>query len=100
MEEHELLVLSGKDAGKAFPLGGSCVRVGSGPANDVRLTDDTVSSSHVSIEQTKDGYLLKDLGSTNGTRVNGVPVVEAFLLRGADLTLGDTRLRFQQRQKH
>ena len=72
--------------------------MGHGTENDVCLSDETVSWSHLSIEDTPEGHVIKDLGSTNGTRVNGVPVVEALLLPGADIALGETTLRFQLRR--
>lgn len=91
----EFVVMMGVDIGKVFPIVGSPVRVGYGEMNEIRLSDEAVSTEHLVLEQTEKGYRLRDLGSTNGTRLNGVPVVEAFLPPGAEVWVGDTRLRFQ-----
>ncbi|MBI4859221.1 MAG: FHA domain-containing protein [Candidatus Riflebacteria bacterium] len=98
LDRYELLALSGPDGGKTFTIQRSPVQVGHGAENDICLTDETVSRVHLSIEDTPDGHRIKDLGSTNGTRVNGVPVVDALLLPGADIALGETTLRFQPRR--
>jgi len=99
LAEFELFVVGGPDVGKTFPLSGSLVRIGHSDDADIVLSDETVSHAHLSIEETPAGYLVKDLGSTNGTRLNGVPVVEALLLPGADLVLGESTLRFQPRRR-
>ena len=71
------------------------VRVGAGPGNDVILEDGTVSSVHLEITATDRGYKVRDLGSTNGTRVQGVRVVEAVLEDGQTLHAGEVALRFE-----
>jgi transcriptional regulator with GAF, ATPase, and Fis domain len=70
------------------------VTIGSDAGNHVVLADDTVSRFHAEIVRRGDGYLLRDLESTNGTCVDGVRIVEAFLSPGANLTVGEARLRF------
>jgi DNA-binding NtrC family response regulator len=67
--------------------------IGSGPAADLRIEDRTVSRRHAAVEVTGDRARITDLGSANGTTVNGVPVVEAFLLGGEVLGLGATSVR-------
>jgi DNA-binding NtrC family response regulator len=62
--------------------------------NDVVLDDDTVSRHHCRIIQEDDHYILHDLGSTNGTHINGVRVREAFLWPGATIAVGNTQVRF------
>ena len=42
-----------------------------------------------------DGYVVVDLQSTNGTRVNGVAITERRLANGDEITVGATRLRFE-----
>jgi pSer/pThr/pTyr-binding forkhead associated (FHA) protein len=88
----------GADVGKTFAVVGSPVRLGYGEMNEIQLTDEAVSTQHCVLEETEKGYRIRDLGSTNGTRLNGVPVVEAFLPPGAEIWLGDSRLRFQPRR--
>lgn len=99
LERFELFVLGGPERGAHLPLNGTIATVGYGPQNDIRLRDESVSDQHMSLEETPTGILLKDLGSTNGTRLNDVPVREAFLKPGSDITLGDTTVRFQPRRE-
>jgi len=84
-----------KDAsGKVHRFDALSVRVGAGPGNDLLLDDGTVSSVHLEIHATPHGFKIRDLGSTNGTLVNGVRVVEAFLEDGATITVGEVPLAF------
>ena len=48
------------------------VRIGAGPGNDWRIANNTVSAVHAEITITDKGFRVKDLGSTNGTFINGV----------------------------
>jgi hypothetical protein len=57
------------------------IRIGTAPDNELVLNDDTVSRLHAEILKTKDGYLIRDLGSTNGTFVGNVRVKEVFFNR-------------------
>ncbi|MBI4859136.1 MAG: FHA domain-containing protein, partial [Candidatus Riflebacteria bacterium] len=98
IRECELVVLDGPDKGRRFRLQGAVVRVGKGEDNDVALSDEAVSRTHLVIEDREEGYLLKDLGSTNGSFVNGVQTREAVLEPGATVVLGKTTLTFQPKQ--
>jgi DNA-binding NtrC family response regulator len=73
---------------------GQRVTLGSAPDNDLVLSDETVSRHHARILRSGDRYLLQDLGSTNGSAVNGVSVKEAYLEPGMALALGSVELRF------
>ncbi|HRI50868.1 MAG TPA: FHA domain-containing protein [Pseudomonadota bacterium] len=70
------------------------VRIGAMDDNDLVITDETVSRYHCRIVQEEGGYLLCDLGSTNGTFVNGVRVREAFLNSGSTIGLGQSEVQF------
>ncbi len=70
------------------------VRIGTSPANDVVLGDPHASRFHCEIRVTDEGHLLRDLGSTNGTRVGEVDVKEGLLRPGATLLIGETKIRF------
>jgi transcriptional regulator with GAF, ATPase, and Fis domain len=89
-----LEVTAGPDRGKSVDLDRPRVRIGTGPANDLVLGDRSVSRLHAEIELGEDGFRLRDLGSTNGTRVGGLRVVDAFLEPGARLRFGATEVRF------
>ncbi|MCC7073849.1 MAG: sigma 54-interacting transcriptional regulator [Deltaproteobacteria bacterium] len=70
-------------------------RLGAGPGNDLLLADPTVSSVHAEIVATPQGFRIRDLGSTNGTSVGGVRVLEAFLDDAALIKLGEVELTFR-----
>ncbi len=70
------------------------VTIGAAEDNDVVLRDETVSRYHCRIFREGGSYLVKDLGSTNGTFVNRVRVREAWLRPGCNLSLGTSELRF------
>jgi len=70
------------------------VRIGASAANDVVLEDEHASRFHCEIRKTSEGYLLRDLGSMNGTRVGDVDVKECLLHPGAVITVGGTHIRF------
>lgn len=73
---------------RVHPLQGERVRLGRAPENDIRLADPSVSRFHAVIERSPDGWLVRDLGSTNGTRHNGARVERAPLAAGDRLVLG------------
>lgn len=68
--------------------------IGSRPDSDLRLEDPTVSRKHAEILRTAEGFLLQDVGSTNGTFLNGVKVDRAYLRDGAVITVGETSMVF------
>jgi DNA-binding NtrC family response regulator len=81
-----------KKTGKKHRFDMLNVRIGAGRGNDLVLDDLTVSSVHAEIQATPRGFKVKDLGSTNGTSVNGVRVVEAFLDDSVVLAIGEVQL--------
>jgi transcriptional regulator with GAF, ATPase, and Fis domain len=89
-----LEIIEGTDAKQTRPLAKKSVLVGTHPSSDLVLTDPHVSRAHARIDVEGEDYVLTDLGSTNGTRVNGVRVRQAILEPGVVVELGATRLRF------
>jgi pSer/pThr/pTyr-binding forkhead associated (FHA) protein len=69
-------------------LMGDVIAIGRAPSNDVVIDDPTVSSHHASLTKSTSGYRLKDLGSTNGTQINGVSITDAELKDGAEIRFG------------
>ena len=67
--------------GRRYPLGVERLRLGRGDDNDIRIHDNSVSRRHAVIEPDSDGYLVLDLGSTNGTYVNDQQVTMPTVLR-------------------
>ncbi len=69
--------------------------LGRHPNNSIQLLDKIVSKEHCTIEQRGDAFVLRDLGSLNGTYINGERVNGEQLLRhGDDIALGGTRARY------
>jgi DNA-binding NtrC family response regulator len=86
-----VVVLSGSARGDSRPLGEK-LRVGKAPDNDLVLADDTVSRHHCELTRANDGVHVLDLGSTNGTRVQGARVSEAIVQPGTVLKVGEVEL--------
>jgi hypothetical protein len=68
-----------------FPRGGNFFSIGRDAGCDLAIADMTVSRMHARLERTADGWLLTDLASTNGTRVNGWRVRGQVQVRAGDL---------------
>ena len=78
--------------GVSVPLSGPVI-IGRSPDADLVIGDDFVSSTHAKIVPTADGILLEDLGSTNGTLVNGQPATRPLRIEPGDvIELGQNRL--------
>ncbi|QDU19588.1 ATP-binding protein [Urbifossiella limnaea] len=90
-----LIVLRGVDEGKQFDLAGPAVVVGRHSTNPVSLHDTQVSRKHFELKSLPDGgYQLFDLGSGNGTLLNGQPVKAAPLRTGDRIAVGQTQLLY------
>jgi len=68
-------------------------RIGRHPENDLQITDPNVSRFHALVEPKGQGLLLRDLGSKNGTFVNGERIREAWLRAGDEVRVGKVRMR-------
>ncbi|UCD70679.1 MAG: sigma 54-dependent Fis family transcriptional regulator [Syntrophobacterales bacterium] len=89
-----MVVIAGTDLQKTFAIEGKKVTIGSQEDNHCILNDPTVSRHHAVIEETGKGYILRDVGSTNGTHLNGIRIKEAYLEYGSIIGLGNTQLQF------
>jgi hypothetical protein len=74
---------------------GATLRLGRSSDNDLHLNDTFVSSHHARMSVTAEGLLLEDLGSTNGTFLNGEEVGRAWLQPGDEVAVGDTVFRVE-----
>ena len=80
--------------GTAHPLSRAVTRLGRGTDVDIRIDDPGCSRHHAEVLLGRE-VLLRDLGSTNGSYVDGVQVGESVLHDGAVVQLGGTRLTFR-----
>jgi hypothetical protein len=85
---------NGEREGETVPVTGSGVTVGRRPGNSIQLLDASVSGRHAEFLIEGDGVLLRDLGSTNGSRVAGERVSERHLRHGDEVLLGNVRVTF------
>jgi len=90
-----LRVKSGEQIGTSIELGAQEITIGRGSTNDLLLDDPTVSFNHAQIFPSASGLQLIDLGSTNGTFVNGQRIKKAFLEHKASIKLGTVVLVFE-----
>jgi hypothetical protein len=81
--------------GTRVPLGDDAVAIGRMPDCDVVLDDRNVSRRHAEVRRIPNGFVVVDLESTNGTKVNGAGVKERRLDDGDELLLGSSTLRFE-----
>lgn len=79
---------SGPWAGKLYPLDKPVVGVGRVAPNDIVVDDDSVSRAHAELAKQGEGYIVRDLGSANGTLVNGAPTTTKALKPGDVIRFG------------
>ena len=77
-----------------FPLSKNTTVIGRTKDCDLPLADNTISRLHAEISNSEKGYLLTDLGSYNGTRVNGKAIERALLKHGDKIQIGLAKLTF------
>ena len=81
----------------SYEIDSAAVTVGRGHANDIPLDDEFASTQHARVESRPDGVWLEDVGSTNGTAVNGVLIEKPLKLSPGDvIRIGETDLRFER----
>jgi pSer/pThr/pTyr-binding forkhead associated (FHA) protein len=89
-KNYRLLVIKGYNKGEVFPLEGDEVIIGRGEDNGIVFNVAEVSRTHAVLSRSEEGYMIKDLGSTNGTFVDKKKVGGKYLLKPGDtIMLGD-----------
>jgi len=77
-----------------FPLDHANIRIGRSDTSEIRVEDPSVSSLHCSLERVAGGYILRDLGSTNGIKSNHVRMAVIDLMSDMTVKFGDVELHF------
>ena len=90
-----LIGMSEEMKGRSFHIDGDTVTIGRAPANTVVIEHPGVSGLHCRLTREGDTYRLADLGSTNGTRVNGKEIREALLNPRDLIQLGTIEFLFE-----
>ena len=85
------------DEGDIFQIDSTSLSIGRGNGNDLPLDDQFASAHHARFEPRRDGVYVQDVGSTNGTFVNGIRVTRDRRLAPGDVVrVGETDLKFEQ----
>src|SRR6478672_6299664 len=90
----QLTIAEGKEAGREFVFEQPSVVIGRTSECDVVLYDPGVSRRHARIFSEGDNYFVEDMGSSNGTKVNGAVVKKTQLKDGDAVTLGPVVFNF------
>jgi pSer/pThr/pTyr-binding forkhead associated (FHA) protein len=89
-----LVVKRGPQAGSRFALDSAVTTAGRHPESDIFLDDITVSRRHAEVERRGEGYVVRDVGSLNGTYLNRERIEEAALENGDEVQIGKFKLVF------
>jgi FhaA, N-terminal domain/FHA domain len=82
--------------GRRVDLGEEPVRIGRLPDCAIALSDTQVSRHHAEVRRDERGFVVVDLGSLNGTTVNGVAVQDHALADGDVINIGETTIRYEE----
>ena len=89
---------TGPFAGRVVGIPQGSASVGRAPSNDIIIGDPATSGRHARIELRAGAYWISDLGSTNGTLVNGEPIIDKQLNHGDVISIGQNTIRFTLRE--
>jgi predicted component of type VI protein secretion system len=82
-------------SGTAYELVDDLITIGRGQDNAIIINNPSVSTRHAQLKLAGETYRLKDLDSTNGTHVNGIPVTETLLRFNDRIRFGATEARYE-----
>ena len=94
LRKAKLVVVEGPDRGKEILIGKTKVFVGRSSVNDLPLDDKSISGTHFELSACEEGYLLRDMGSTNGVTFAGLRVREIYLKPGSTFKAGNSTFKF------
>ena len=91
-----LVIRTGSFEGARYELEGGETLIGRNPGTDITLLDEGISREHAIVlyDEEQRRYVIEDLQSTNGTKVNGKRVRSQVLSSGAEIQIGHTRFEF------
>jgi pSer/pThr/pTyr-binding forkhead associated (FHA) protein len=91
-----LKILNGGFEGMAYDLDDSDVLIGRNPSTHITLLDEGISREHAMVlfDEETHSFVIEDLGSTNGTKLNGKRVRSSPLCEGDEIQIGQTLFRF------
>jgi pSer/pThr/pTyr-binding forkhead associated (FHA) protein len=91
-----LVICEGAFEGTRYELCAEETIIGRNPTTDITLLDESISREHaiVSVDEATGEYILEDLQSTNGSKVNGKRVRSSPLSHGDEIEIGHTKFRF------
>jgi pSer/pThr/pTyr-binding forkhead associated (FHA) protein len=92
-----LVIRTGGFDGTRYELGVGETLIGRNPTTDITLLDEGASREHAIVlyDEDQDGWVIEDLQSTNGTKVNGKRVRSAALAPGDRIQIGHTEFEFE-----
>ncbi|HRR35221.1 MAG TPA: FHA domain-containing protein [Kiritimatiellia bacterium] len=90
-----LTVLDGSLKGQRFALEQPLTRIGRREGNDWVVPDNSISGTHCEIAKSDAGFVIRDLGSTNGTKVNNVAIKEKALSRNDIILIGEVPMMIE-----
>ena len=94
-DDHGILIqIYGPKLGERYSLDGDVATIGRDLGNNIVLVDESVSRNHAKIERTTRGFVLEDLDSTNGSRVNDDSIKSCLLKSGDQLQIGSFILKY------
>jgi pSer/pThr/pTyr-binding forkhead associated (FHA) protein len=98
VEEAVLVVKKGPLVGQRFALTRGTITLGRDPGSDIFLNDITVSRKHAKVDFDPPHFVIRDVGSLNGTYINGKRVEKSTLSQGDELQIGKFKLIFLSRE--
>ena len=93
-----LVICNGGFEGMTYDLTSEETLIGRNPTTDITLLDEGISREHAIVlyDESLDEYVVEDLQSTNGTKVNGKRMRSATLAIDDEIQIGHTRFRFER----
>ncbi len=94
-----LVFVSGPHKGNRVRLSGDVVRIGRDSANEIAIREVNASRHHAEFFLREGSYYIRDLGSTNGTKLNGVAIEESILKPGDQIAIGESVFVLEDKPK-